>query len=162
MPAPIGNQFWKLRSKHGRDRLFKTPALLWKACEEYFQWCIDNPLPEIDYRGKDADQVTLYKMRPFTIQGLCRYLNTNSVWFNQFEESLKDERKRKTSKNKEFSQILTRVRETIYEQKFTGAASGFLNPMIIARDLSLKDRSELSGPAGGPIQTQQITGMEIK
>ena len=22
MAAPVGNQFWKLRSKHGRDKLF--------------------------------------------------------------------------------------------------------------------------------------------
>lgn len=25
MAAPKGNQFWMLRSKHGRDKLFATP-----------------------------------------------------------------------------------------------------------------------------------------
>lgn len=42
----IGNQFWKRRSKHGRDKLFKTPDVLWEAACEYFQWCDDNPLLE--------------------------------------------------------------------------------------------------------------------
>ena len=32
-----------LRSKHGRDKLFATPELLWDAACEYFQWCDENP-----------------------------------------------------------------------------------------------------------------------
>ena len=39
MAAPKGNQFWMLRSKHGRDKLFATPEALWEAACEYFQWC---------------------------------------------------------------------------------------------------------------------------
>ena len=38
MAAPKGNQFWMLRSKHGRDKLFATPEALWEAACEYFQW----------------------------------------------------------------------------------------------------------------------------
>jgi hypothetical protein len=63
MGAPKGNQFWKLRSKHGRDTLFESPEKMWEAACEYFQWCDDNPLLEIDFRGKDATQVTIPKMR---------------------------------------------------------------------------------------------------
>lgn len=43
MAAPKGNKFWMLRSKHGRDKLFATPELLWEAACEYFQWCDENP-----------------------------------------------------------------------------------------------------------------------
>lgn len=171
--APIGNEFWKLRSKHGRDKLFKTPKLLWKACEEYFQWCVNNPLIELEQTknpgrpAKNGDgelewpspTIELPKMRAFTIQGLCLYLNTNSQWFTEFERNIKQ---KKTRQAKEFSVVCLRVREIIYNQKFTGAAAGFLNPVIIARDLGLRDKQELTGPEGGPIQTQQITGMEIK
>lgn len=176
MGAPKGNQFWKKRSKHGRDKLFASPQLLWEACEQYFKWCVNNPLIELEqiknpprpYRKKDGEWVTpsqfveLPKMLAFTIQGLCRYLDTNSRWFNEFEEALKEEGKENDPLTKGFSDICTRVREIIYEQKFTGAAAGLLNPMIIARDLSLRDKSEVSGPNGGPLQIQQITGMEIK
>lgn len=151
MAAPIGNQFWKLRSKHGRDRLFATPELLWEAACEYFEWCQENPLIEVDFRGKDADEVKLPKMRAFTIHGLCRYLDVNVQYLNDFEKTC----------TKDFSVVITRIKEIIYDQKFTGAAAGFLNPNIIARDLGLKDASkqEISGPNGGPVQ---ITGMVIK
>lgn len=161
MPAPKGNRFWELRATHGRDRLFKSPKLLWEACVGYFEWCESNPLIEIDYVGAGGKKVKKPKLRAFTIQGLTRYLDTNTLWFNQFEDSLKDPDRVKTPRDQEFSIILTRVREIIYDQKFTGAAAGFLNPMIIARDLSLRDKQEVTGKDGGPIQTQQITGMEI-
>lgn len=153
MAAPLGNQFWKLRSKHGRDKLFANAALLWEAACEYFQWCEDTPLIEVEQtkgnakpiKKKDGSYefapalIQLPKMRPFTMQGLCRYLQCNTKYFNDFEDSIKD---KGTEDAKDFSEVITRIRETIYEQKFTGAASGFLNPNIIARDLGLVDKSE--------------------
>lgn len=132
MGAPEGNQFWKLRSKHGRDKLFETPELLWEAACEYFEWCDENPLMEVDFKGKDADRVELPRMRAYTIHGLTRYLDCNSKYFNDF----------KAANHEGFSDILTRIMEIIYDQKFTGAAAGFLNPNIIARDLGLADKKE--------------------
>ena len=44
MAAPEGNQFWKLRGKHGRDRIIKDPVALEENANEYFQHCIDNPI----------------------------------------------------------------------------------------------------------------------
>jgi hypothetical protein len=141
MAAPIGNEFWKLRSKHGRDKLFAAPELLWEAACEYFQWCEDNPLIEVDFAGRDADKVEKPKMRAMTMQGLCRFLDCNTVYFNQFEISLRD---KDDETSKDFSKIATRIRETIYEQKFTGAAAGFLNANIIARDLGLTDKQDIT------------------
>lgn len=152
MAAPIGNQFWKLRSKHGRDKLFASPELLWDAACEYFEWCDENPLIEIDFRGKDAFKVEIPKMRPYTMQGLCLYLDCNSVYFNQFEESLKG---KDDDESKGFSKVITRVRETIYNQKFSGAASGFLNPNIIARDLGLSDKQELKAEVKADVKTER-------
>jgi hypothetical protein len=137
MGAPIGNQFWKLRSKHGRDSLFESPEMMEEAADEYFQWCIENPLIEIDFKGKDATKVEIPKMRAFTIQGLCRYLNCNVEYFRQFKEKL-------AYKEKGFARIVSYIEETIYEQKFTGSAAGFLNPNIIARDLGLVDKKDMS------------------
>ena len=134
MAAEIGNRHWELRSKHGRDKLFATPELLWEAACEYFTWCEDNPLMEVDFKGKDADRVELPRMRAFTLQGLCSYLDTNSTWFRQF----------RAAKHEGFSSTLTRIEEIIYNQKFTGAAAGFLNPNIIARDLGLRDNQDVT------------------
>ena len=63
MSAPKGNEFWKLRSKHGRDKIFSDPNMLWEAACEYFQWCQDNPLMELDFRGKDAVPVNIPKIK---------------------------------------------------------------------------------------------------
>lgn len=142
MGAPKGNQFWKLRSKHGRDKLFETPELLWNAACEYFQWCDDNPLKEqklFHYQGnvtsKDID-----KLRAYTLNGLFLYLDCNNAYFRQFKEALKD----KTDEmSKDFSTVITRIEKTIYEQKFTGASADLLNANIISRDLGLVDRKDV-------------------
>jgi hypothetical protein len=139
----IGNQFWKLRSKHGRDKIFKTPDLMWDAACEYFAWIQDNPLLEQEVvKYKDYYEIiTLEKMRAFTLTGLCLYLDVNTAYFNQFEDELKG---KTDDLSKDFSKVITRIRETLYTQKFEGAASGFLNPNIIARDLGLIDKSDLT------------------
>lgn len=141
MSAPKNNQFWKLRSKHGRDKLFATPKLLWEAACEYFQWCENNPLLEQVIQkvkiSRDEEEIrkeTINKMRPFTLQGLCIYLDCSMEFFRHFEENNKDA--------KDFIPVITRIREIIYNQKFEGAASGFFNANIIARDLGLTDKME--------------------
>jgi hypothetical protein len=133
----IGNQFWKIRSKHGREKLFETPEILWTAASEYFQWCDDNQLIEVDFKGKDADRVELPKMRAYTWDGLELYLDIYSLRDYKTNESYKD-----------FSQVITRIEKIIYNQKFTGAAAGFLNPNIIARDLGLADKSDIKHSGG--------------
>ena len=130
----IGNQFWKLRSKHGRDRLFATPDLLWEAACEYFDWCENNPIMETDFRGKDAYEVQIPKKRPFTLHGLCLYLEASTNYW-------KEHRKAATS---DFLAVVTHIEEIIYNQKFTGAAIGIFNANIIARDLGLTDKSDIT------------------
>lgn len=148
MSAPIGNRFWQMRSKHGRDRIFGTPEILWEAICEYFQWCEDNPFYKAEAKtiniGDFQSQVEIAKipvMRPFTIQGLCRFLDTNTQYFNDFEGSVKG---KADELSKGFSLILMRAREIIYDQKFSGAASGFFNSTVIIRDLCLKDQSDIN------------------
>ena len=138
MGATEGNKFWQLRSQHGREAIFSDPVKLWDAACSYFEWCESNPLIEIDYRGKDATQVKLEKMRPFTMQGLCLFLGINTKYFHEFKTT------KTYQDNKDFPEIVTRIEETVYNQKFTGAAAGFLNPNIIARDLGLSDKKEIT------------------
>lgn len=128
--APKGNRFWELRSKHGRDKLFKSPELLWKAACEYFDWCTQNPLHEAKafaYEG-EVTLAELPKMRAFTMAGLCFYLHCNEAYFRQF-----------TDKGEGFSTVISEIEKVIYRQKFEGAAADLLNANIIARDLGLKD-----------------------
>ena len=132
MSAPIGNRFWEQRSKHGRSKRFETPEELWEEACEYFKWCEDNPLIEVDFKGKDAMEVHIPKMRAFTWDGLELFIDMYSLRDYKTNE-----------KYKEFSQVIARIDKIIYNQKFTGAAAGFLNPNIIARDLGLADKKEV-------------------
>ncbi len=133
MGAPLGNKFWQLRSKHGRDKLFESPDLLWEAACEYFTWIDENPLIQVDFKGKDAERVEIPHVRPYTIHGLTSYLGCNVGYFNEFAENLKN------SDVKDFSVVIAHIRETIYRQKFEGASCGFYNANIIARDLGLQE-----------------------
>lgn len=151
MSAPVGNQFWKQRSKHGRDTLFSTPEKMWEAACEYFEWCDKNPLIEVVHDklkvngvGDELKFIDIPKMRPYTIQGLCLYLDCNTQYFNQFKSSEK-------AKEQDFSFVITRIEEIIYNQKFSGAAAGFLNPNIIARDLGLADKKDVAVSVEQPL-----------
>lgn len=132
--APKGNEFWKLRSKHGRDKLFSSHDLLWKAACEYFAWCSVNPWIKIDYKGKDAEKVEIPTARPFTLYGLCLYLGVNTKYFNDFKKAA----------DQDFSEVITRIEEVIKMQKFEGAMVGAFNANIVARDLGLTDKQEIS------------------
>lgn len=122
-----GNEYWKIRSKDGRDKIFETPEDLLNACNEYFEWVQENPLIEVDFRGKDSDKVNLPKMRAMTLEGLCNFLDIAVNTFRAYEN------------RPDFLHITTRARQIIENQQFEGAASGFLNPNIIARKLGLKE-----------------------
>tara|TARA_R110000823_G_scaffold308687_1_gene432425 strand:- start:187 stop:636 length:450 start_codon:yes stop_codon:yes gene_type:complete len=129
--------FWKSRSKHGRDKIFSTPEILWQAALEYFQWVEDNPLQKsIVYQGMALGSEDL--MRAMTVKGLCIFLGVNSKYFNDFNASLDLTQK----KDKDFSEVSILIREIIDTQKFEGASAGLLNSSIIARDLGLADKQE--------------------
>jgi len=154
MPAPKGNQFWKLRSKHGRDKLFSTAALLLSAAREYFEWCDSNPWIKYDVvRSGDGAGTPLMipTTRPYTIEGLYGYLGCNHGYFSDFKKSLEG---KVDQQSKDFSDVITHIQEVIYRQKYEGAAVGAFNANIIARDLGLKDESkqEHTGEGGGSIQ----------
>lgn len=133
MAAPKGNRFWEARSSHGRNPKFESPEALWAACCEYFEWVEANPLYEVKafaFQGV-VTQESLPKIRAMTISGLCIFLDiTRQTWgtFRAMEG---------------FSDITTRAEEIIYDQKFSGAAADLFNANIIARDLGLKEQSQV-------------------
>jgi hypothetical protein len=138
MGAPEGNSFWELRLTHGRSHAISTAEQLWQNFIEYCKWIEENPLIEVDYKGKDADRVLLPKMRAMTKQGFALACGL-SAW-----EIISEYKTR----SKDFSEIVSRIEGYIYEQKFTGAAAGLLNPNIIARDLGLTENKNIEVKGG--------------
>src|SRR6185295_4467115 len=139
MAAPIGNRFWELRSKHGRDKLFESPKMLWEACCEYFKWCAENPLYEskaFAYQG-EITTAEIPKMRAMTLSGLCFYLNCNEAYFRTFKSQLPVD-------EQDFNTVISEIESVIYNQKFQGAAADLLNANIIARDLGLSEKTDFT------------------
>lgn len=148
MPAPEGNQFWKLRETHGRDLEYKTPDELWIQITEYLQWCDDNPWYKkeaIKSGDRAGELIDIPTARPYTISGLCVYLGIDFTTWKDY------------TKREDFSHITTHTEGIIYTQKFEGAAVGAFNANIIARDLGLADKRDIESN----IKVEQITGMEI-
>lgn len=151
MAAPKGNQFWRVRSSHGRKPIFPDPDILWDACCEYFEWVEANPLWEdrvMSYQGVNTHE-PVAKMRAMTVTGLCNFLDISLQAWTEYRT------------RNGFGDVTTRVDQIIRDQKFAGAAADLLNANIIARDLGLADKSELTGKDGGPIQTEDAGGYDL-
>lgn len=130
MAAPKGNQFWKARSKHGRNPIWDDPEKLREACYEYIQWYEDHPLEEaVTYQG-EVMKKPVPKMRAMTVGSLCIFLGITKETWSQYRAA------------KDFSDVTKEIDEIIRAQKFEGAAAGMLNPNIIARDLGLSEKQD--------------------
>lgn len=144
---PIGHPRW---GNPLNPKLY-TPETLWQAAIGYFQWVEENPLQEEKvFCNKDGICThTVNKLRAMTIKGLCIYLDINEDTFLNYE------------KDPTFFGIPTRIRQIIYEQKFTGAAADLLNSSIIAKELGLKDSTEHSGHIT-MLQSKPLSKEELK
>lgn len=135
MSAPEGNQFWKQRTKHGRDKLFSDPEVFRIECEKYFQWCDDNPWVKneaVKAGDRFGELVHVPTSRPYTIKGLCLFLNIDEGTLTNYE------------KDNGFFGVISRVKDIIYTNKFEGAIVGAYNANIISRDLGLVDKADLT------------------
>lgn len=132
----IGNQYWLKRSSFG-TKLFESPEILWNACCEYFQFVLDNPWYDnkLILENRKAVIKQIPKTPPFTQTGLQIFLGIDENTWQRYgkEESYK-----------EYWAVVKQVNGIIYDNKFKGAAMEFFNPNIIARDLGLKDRTDLT------------------
>jgi hypothetical protein len=128
-----GNQLWKVRSKHGRDKLFTDRAILLEACLEYFEWAESHPIFEAKaymYQGEIISTAVPH-IRALTLAGLCVFIGITQETWGQYR------------KHAEYSEVISEIEGMMYEQKFSGAAAGMLNANIIARDLGLVEKAEV-------------------
>lgn len=154
MAALKGNEYYLLRTTNGREKKY-TPGRLLKIANEYFDWCVKNPLKEeqlFHYQGKVVSK-DVKKMRPFTLEGLCNYAD---IVVNTFKNYAKCEitdnmtdKERKVAED--FLIVTTRIRQIIDNQQFEGAAANLLNSSIIASKLGMINKQEISGDPERPL-----------
>lgn len=147
----VGNAFWRTLTdwKPGGPRRFKTPKDLWASCLTYFQWVEENPLYSdqlVVFQGS-ATHEPVAKMRAMTLGGLCLHIGVSDETWRGWRTAGHELHR------PDLKEVIARVEAVMREQKFTGAAADLLNAGIIARDLGLADKKELTGAGGGPIQT---------
>jgi len=145
MSATKGNRFWEARSTHGRKPLFDMPEILWDASVEYFNWVESNPLYEskvVSYQG-DNELIPVPLMRAMTVEGLCLFLDIDQQTLSNYQDK------------EDFFGVVASIKNVIRQQKFEGASAGLLNSNIIARDLGLKDSTDVT-TGGKPIQNNFI------
>lgn len=139
MAAPKGNTFYKFVKKPtGRPKKY-TPNRLWKKAQEYFEWVLKNPLYEqkVFANGKSMN---VYKMRAMTELAFCLYAGIDQHTFMLYKSGAEE--------YKDFFSIAKKISDIIYTQKFEGASADLLNSNIIARDLGLREKTELTGKDG--------------
>ena len=134
-----GNRWWEARSSHGRNPKFETSDALEDACLQYFEWNEENPLFKdqlVTFQGS-ATHEPVAQMRAMTIGALCMFIGVQHQTWIEWRVSRPD-----------FSQVITWAESVIYRQKFEGASADLLNANIIARDLGLADKKDLSSSDG--------------
>jgi len=129
-----GNRWWLARATSGPNPKFKTSGELLGACLEYLAYVQDNPLLEekVFHTNGLITKATVTKMRAMTLDGLCLFLDISFQTWDSWRTSRPD-----------LSDVITRIERTIRDQKFSGAAADLLNPLIIARDLGLRDKQDV-------------------
>lgn len=134
MAAALGNQYHKLRLKHGRDSIVTDANKLLENFEEYYQWIMDNPILVKDWVGKEAREVEKEIIMPILKPGLALKFGLKK-W--ESVTALKE-------KGEDFMEIITHIESAIKNHNITYAAAGLLNSNIIARVESLSENSNVS------------------
>lgn len=130
MPAPKNNIYYQLAKNFVKPKSYQ-PDELWQKAIAYFEWNELNPLKEQKVFG-NGNRMTVNKIRAMSIFAFSNYADISRDTFNEYE------------KQKEFSEVCKRIKQIIYQQKFEAAAADLLNPSIIAREIGLADKTELT------------------
>jgi hypothetical protein len=134
MAAPKNNEFWRLAKMPGKKKKF-TPASLWKKAQQYFEWVEKHPLMEQKVFS-DRKSRKVPKMRAMTEMAFCIYADISEETFRNYKKG--------KPPYEDYFEVAMRISQIIYSQKFEGAAADLLNSNIIARDLGLTDKKDIT------------------
>ncbi len=147
------NKFWQHNSSSvsSSKTEYATPADLWAAACEYFDFVDDTPLEQNVHAFSQGVLVTdtVNKPRAMSLMALCRFIGLSRNEWKKIKEGKLD-----------FTPICERIEDVIYTQKWELAASEILNPNFIARDLGMGDKNTLLG-AGAKGEHLTVSGFDV-
>lgn len=125
----------------GRPRKVATPSQLDAIFAEYVadrqNRTIEMTEVEVGAIGESGINKTKSKRKtfPLSVEDFCVYLGVGRNWWNQLPE--------------EFSWVKERIFNYIYNHQLRGAITGEFNPNIVARQLGLADKKEVTTSGDG-------------
>lgn len=134
-PIKAGNKVHLLAKgveNNGRPMRY-TPDTIRKAFDEYTKYIDANPWKraEVVKSGEHVGELLeVPTKRPYTLMGFCLHVEMSRTTFHEY------------SLLQDFAHVCKYILDACYQQKFEGAASGYFNANIIARDLGLIDKQE--------------------
>lgn len=137
MAATLGNKYYKLRSKDGRNKIFENAEDLNTEIEKYFQEKSESFInkPDIIKSGDLAGENIQIKIDDFPTKEELAINLGFAKW-----ESLKNYKEY----TEDFLEVITWAETVIYNWKLKYTAIGVLNANIIARDLGIADKQDLT------------------
>lgn len=152
-PFLENNQLWKLRSKHGRNKLFETPELLLESALEYFEWCDNNPWIKTESTKTEKGYIEkeIPTPRPYSRSGWFIYIGCSYGWLKEFKKKCNDD----------FLLVIEQVENIIDTQQREGATVGSFNANIIARMQGLRDNSDVTTD-GEKLNKTQLDANQVK
>lgn len=108
-----------------------TPDSLWEKALEYFRWIEDNPLKE-EKVFSSGKRLAVSKIRAMTVTGFCVF---SGIGRATYASHLRDEA---------YALVTSRIADVIYTQKFEAAAAGLLETSIVARELGLREQTDIT------------------
>ena len=131
---------------------FPTGQSIIEAAIEYLEWNQNNPL-RTEYLASYQGSINREKVAKFRAPTVRAFRIRNGIDSDVWA--------RWTQLDVERRGACLWVQDLIFTMKFEAAAAELINPMIASRALGLGDRNEISGPNGGPIQTEDMSAREI-
>lgn len=127
----------------GIQKTIKTPEELWDLFKAYKHDLETNPLYRNEFNAKFGSIVEIPLKRPLTWAGFEAFI-ADRIGL----EDIQNYRYNKDGRYSEFIGIITRIGNVMFAEKFEGAAAGLYQQNIIARELGLTDKKDLSSTDG--------------
>ena len=139
----------------GKHKYIETPELLWQYFCDYIAHERNNPMFKTEYVGKDGNEVRTPLETPITFEGFECYLADEGIITH-----LSDYSANKEGIYKEYSTIITRIKQNCFVHNFKGASVGLFNANIIAKKLGLIDKRENDNNNSGELIIKYQDGIK--
>ena len=141
----------------GKNKYIETPLKLLELFEQYVKHTKQNPRVENVLYQKTGEIIAIPRETPLSWIGFENWLFKNDIitHLSSYEHN-------ENQAYTEYLPIISRIKGFIYQDKVEGASVGIFNASIIARELGLKENTDITS-GGEKVQTTIVWGgNEIK